>query len=385
MVEHLWFHPTANNVIYLATATQRSTIHVTPYVGETIHHLSVLLGGVAKKVIAFQVRSGQQNETTFHVFSNFHTHNMDALITSLEDNPNYRFIPLGPSSAAGVMTAAFFIMMVAWIYNAVRFRGFLAWSIARIILFCAILTVGYILKIVCNSILSNDGQNATNEQVTQFVNIYIAANALTAIGTFILFTGLLSITRNWVLSKRDGTNEQHTRRDSRIFRILTIITVVALVLTIVGSSNNMNVLRVASNAIFIVLVVLLLLVIRFYHYELAHGTEYRSSAETSKFSHPYAVQFVLFLSTFLLLIAQAFKLAQYAVPVTSPALKNIALIYIFGPVIDLIILIIMAISWGPVFHKSIWQRILAQRQAEGVAMENANAPGYPMTEQYSRS
>ncbi|KAI8577905.1 hypothetical protein K450DRAFT_249835 [Umbelopsis ramanniana AG] len=301
---------------------------------------------------------------------------MDALISYLENDPNDRFIPLGPSSAAGVMAAAFFIMVIAWIYNAVRFRGFLVWSIARIILFCAILTVGFILKIVCNSVLSSMGDTPTEAQITQFVNLYIATNALTAIGTFILFTGLLSITYNWVLSKRNGSDPREAGRDSRIFRMLIMLTIVSLVLTIVGSSLNMNVLRLAGNAIFVALVALLLIIIRYYHHGLEDGTMPISSTPTSKLHHPYAVQFFLFISTFLLLIAQAFKLAQYAVNVGSPALKNIALIYIFGPVIDLIILIILAISWGPVFHDTIWRRLLAQRQAQDAA-----ASEYPMAEQ----
>jgi hypothetical protein len=303
---------------------------------------------------------------------------MDALITYLENDPNYRFIPLGPSSAAGVMAAAFFIMVIAWIYNAIRFRGFMVFSIVRIILFCAILTVGFILKIVCNSILSNNSENATQNQITQFINLYIATNALTAIGNFILFTGLLSMTYNWVLSKRNGSDPREAGRDRRIFRVFILLTIIALVLTIVGSSQNMNSLRLASNAIFIALIALLLIVIRRYHHALEVGSLPISSTPTSKLNHPYAVQFVLFLCTFLLLIAQAFKLAQCAVSVSSPALKNMALIYIFGPVIDLIILIILAISWGPVFHNTIWRRILAQRQAQGVALEDATTSEYPM-------
>jgi hypothetical protein len=309
---------------------------------------------------------------------------MDGLITYLENDPNDRFIPLGPSSAAGVMAGAFFIMVIAWIYNAIRFRGFLVWSIARIILFCAILTVGFILKIVCNSILSKYGENATEAQITQFVNLYIATNALTAIGTFILFTGLLSITYNWILSKRDGSNLQDAGRDSRIFRVLIMLTIVSLVLTIVGSSLNMNVLRIASNAIFVVLIVLLLLVIRRYHYLLEDASR-PITPTTFMMKDPFAVQFFLFICTVLLLIAQAFKLAQYAVPVSSPALKNVALIYIFGPVIELIILIILAITWGPVFHNTIWRRILAQRQAERGAEADEATSEYTMMERGNRT
>ncbi|KAG2177436.1 hypothetical protein INT44_007947 [Umbelopsis vinacea] len=298
---------------------------------------------------------------------------MDTLISYLENDANYRFIPLGPSSAAGVMAAAYLIMVFAWIINAVRFRGFLVWSLARIALFCAILAVGYILKIVCNSDLNSMGDNPSQAQITKFVNLYIATNALTAVGNFILFTGLLSITYNWVLSKRNGNDPRETGRDSRIFRVLIILTIVSLVLTIVGSAENMNVLRLAGNAIFVALVVLLLVAIRYYHHRLEDGTIPSTSTPTSKLRHPYAVQFILFLTTLLLLIAQAFKLAQYAVNVGSPALTNIALIYIFGPVIDLVIIIILAVSWGPVFHNTIWHRLVAQRQAQADA-----ASEYPM-------
>lgn len=306
---------------------------------------------------------------------------MDAVMTYLENDPNLRFIPLGPSSAAGVIAASFFVMLIAWIYNATRFKGFLVWSIVRIILFCAIGTAGYILRIVCNSLLSND--NLTESQKSTFINTYIASNALTAVGNFVLFTGLLSITRSWVAAERNIHDAHQVSRDSRVFRILVLLTIVALVLTIVGSALNQNTLRVASNAIFVALLVMMLVIIRRYHYNLdtditAQGTP-ASGKFGSKFSHPYAVQFLLFINTLLLLAAQSFKLAQYAVPVGSPALTNIALIYIFGPVLDLIILIILAVTWGPVFHNIIFTRLNARKQAQ--ASEGQNLSGqHPMAE-----
>jgi hypothetical protein len=308
---------------------------------------------------------------------------MDAVMIYLENDPNLRFIPLGPSSAAGVIAAAFFIMLVAWIYNAVRFRGFLVWSIVRIILFCAIGTVGYILKIVCNSLLNDE--TITNSQTSMFINIYIASNALTAIGNFILFTGLLSITRSWVTAKRSLTDTQQISRDSRIFKILILLTIVAMVLTIVGSALNQNTLRLASNAIFVALIVFLLLAIRRYHHNLDNNTYVQSNKFGASMSHPYAVQFLLFLNTFILLIAQAFKLSQYAVPVGSPALKNVAIIYIFGPVLDLIILIILAVTWGPVFHATIWTELVARRQAETANSEQVDTTEHPMTDMSSQA
>ena len=71
--------------------------------------------------------------------------------SSLENNPNYRFIPLGPSSAAGVIAAVFIILLFCWLYLAVRCHGFLRGSVIRLVVFCLVGATGYILRIVCNS------------------------------------------------------------------------------------------------------------------------------------------------------------------------------------------------------------------------------------------
>ncbi|KAG2171557.1 hypothetical protein INT43_008283 [Umbelopsis isabellina] len=296
---------------------------------------------------------------------------MEAVESYLENDPNYRFIAVGPSSAAGVMVAAFFLLLLAFIYNAIRYRGFLRFSIVRINLFCAILTAGYILRIVCNIKLNNPAP--TSADVSQFLTIYIAASALTAVGNFVLFLAILSILNNWVSMKRQILERPEMPRERRFNIAIILLTVAALALTIAGSATNNNTLRIIGNAIFLFLIFYLLIVVRYYHRVFADSPE--STAQTSKpsswTSHTYAVQATLAFCLIVLLAAQAFKLAQSVAPVSSPALKSIALVYIFGPIPDLIILIVLAITWGPVFHKNIYTKMAEWRTTQLPMAQNS--------------
>ncbi|CAM0139077.1 hypothetical protein VKS41_007895 [Umbelopsis sp. WA50703] len=289
---------------------------------------------------------------------------MEALESYLENDPNYRFIPVGPSSAAGVMAAAFFLLLLAFMYNAIRYRGFLKFSIFRINLFCAILTAGYILRIVCNIKLNNPAP--TSADVSQFLTIYIAASALTAVGNFVLFLAILSILNNWVSMKRQILDKPQLPRERRFNVAVILLTVVALAMTVVGSALNNNTFRIVGNAIFLFLVLYLLIIVRYYHRVFADSPEtiVQASKQHGWASHRHSVQATLAFCLVVLLAAQAFKLAQSVAPVSSPALKSIPVIYIFGPVLDLIILIVLAATWGPVFHSSIYTKMNEWRDTQ---------------------
>ncbi|GAB5590708.1 hypothetical protein Unana1_05608 [Umbelopsis nana] len=303
--------------------------------------------------------------------------------SSLENNPQYRFIPLGPSSAAGVIAAVFIILLICWLYLAARFHRFLLGSVIRLVVFCLVGAIGYILRIVCNSQIPNGA--STSDQINTFINLYIAANTLTSIGNFFLFNALTAVGNAWVESKRSVTETNQIYFERRMYRYFTLATLAALILSIVGSANNNNSLRIASNGIFVGLLVVLLLTIPYYHSELELGDNRRnepvstsSKLGSKAFTHPYAIQVTLFVCTLILLAAQAFKLAQSVVPIGTPALQNIALIYIFSPVLNLIILIILTVTWYPVFYATLWERHVAFQRSQTEYLESQNAGGYPM-------
>jgi uncharacterized membrane protein len=303
--------------------------------------------------------------------------------SSLENNPNYKFIPLGPSSAAGVIAAVFIILLFCWLYLAVRCHGFLRGSVIRLVVFCLVGATGYILRIVCNSQIPNE--NSTSSQIDTFVNMYIAANTLTSIGNFFLFNALTAIGNAWAESKRTVTESQAIYFERRLFRYFTLATLAAMILSIVASSDNDNTLRIASNGIFVGLLVVLLFAILYYHNQLDvqrsnQGIVNPSKSGSRAFSHPYTIQILLFVCTFLLLISQTFKLAQSIVPVGSIALQNVTLIYILGPVLNLIILIILTVTWYPVFYSTLWERQAAFQRSQTEFLEVQNAGDYRMQE-----
>lgn len=318
------------------------------------------------------------------------------VISSLENNPNYRFVPIGPDSAAGIIAAVFIILLAVWIYLGLKCGKFLLPAVIRLLVYCSISAVGYILRIVCNSLLSS---LQTADEVNNFVNLYIAANTLTALGNFFLFNAIAAVAKTWAACSRDPShlrdNSAAMAFENKIYRYFNLATLVTMILNIVGSSEANNSIRVASNAIFVALLVVLMLAIAYYYvtfksqprpaYDIAEPVGKHSTG----WSHPDLIPGILFVCSFLLLIAQAFKLSQTLVPVGSPALTNIALIYIFSAAIDLIILIIITIAWRPVFYYGLKDKQMALNKAQteyDMEQQNTNSDGYLMNEQnYSAS
>jgi hypothetical protein len=163
-----------------------------------------------------------------------------------------------------------------------------------------------------------------------------------------------------------------------------------MILNTVGSSNGDNFIKITGNALFVALLVVLLLAIAYYYVSFksqprpAYDVPDPVGKQSVGWSHPDLIPGVLFLTTFILLIAQTFKLSQTLVPVGTPALTNVALIYIFSAVLDLIILIILTVTWRPVFYYGLKdkQQALDRAQTEyNLVEQNANTDGYPMSEQ----
>ncbi|KAG2171606.1 hypothetical protein INT43_008332 [Umbelopsis isabellina] len=318
------------------------------------------------------------------------------VISSLENNPNYRFVPIGPDSAAGIIAAVFIILLAVWIYLALKCGKFLLGAVIRLLVYCALGAVGYILRIVCNSLLSS---LHTTDEINNFVNLYIAANTLTALGNFFLFNAIAAVAKTWAACSRDPAhlrdNTMAMAFENKLYRYFNLATLVTMILNIVGSSNGSNSIRIASNAIFVALLVVLMFALAYYYVTFksqprpAYDILEPVGKQSTGWSHPDLIPGILFLCSFLLLIAQAFKLAQTLVPIGTPALTNIALIYIFSAVIDLIILIIMTIAWRPVFYFGLKDKQMALDRAQteyDLEQQNTNSDGYPMNEQnYSAS
>jgi hypothetical protein len=126
----------------------------------------------------------------------------------------------------------------------------------------------------------------------------------------------------------------------------------------------------------------LLFAIYYYHTQLDvqrfnPGVVDPSKYGSRPFSHPYTIQILLFVCTFLLLIGQTFKLAQSIVPVGSFALQNVPLIYILGPVLNLII---FTVTWYPVFYSTLWERQVVFQRSQTEFLEVQNAGDYRMQE-----
>ncbi|OZJ02647.1 hypothetical protein BZG36_04407 [Bifiguratus adelaidae] len=292
---------------------------------------------------------------------------MASSATSIEGyllaNPNYRFVPLGPVSAAAVVTAVFFIMFFVWVYNLFRYRGFLTGSVIRLIAFCLIAIVGYILRIVC--IETQPSIDADSATINNYVNLYIVSNTLTGIGNFFLFNALTATTYAWVTSSVRG------------------------VLSLNRASQNNNTIRIVGNLIFLVLLVVLIVVILFYSTQI-HSSPSETAEPVAReqkglfyLSYPYTVQIVLVINLAILTALQSFKLAQSLCPIDAPPLRNEALIYVFNPVLKLVILIVLAITWGPVFYAILYSRILVLRQRNTQQAANADiesaSPAYPQS------
>ncbi|KAH8552418.1 hypothetical protein BGW37DRAFT_286166 [Umbelopsis sp. PMI_123] len=308
---------------------------------------------------------------------------MNNIESSLEDNPNYRFTPLGPDSAAGVIAAVFIIMIFPWLYILARHHRFLIGSVIRMLLYTLIGAVGYILRIVCNSQIP--GANSTSDQINNFINLYIAANVMSSIGNFILFNAITAVGNAWVESNRRVSDLNQIYFERRIFRYFTLATLVALILNIVASSNNRNDLRIASNSIFVALLVILLLAIIYYSATLDtsynRSNDYNTSKGTSEFlSNPHTIPKVLFVCTFLLLVSQAYKLAQSVVPVGTVALTSIPLIYILGPALNLVVLIILTVTWVPTFYNTLWERRVAFERSQTEYLQSQQGDDYQMNQ-----
>ncbi|KAI9281685.1 hypothetical protein BC943DRAFT_329370 [Umbelopsis sp. AD052] len=300
--------------------------------------------------------------------------------STLENNPNYRFIPLGPNAAAGVIAAAFIILIFPWVYLLVRYRRFLIGAVIRLLIFTLVGATGYILRIVCNGMIPTTSSSA--DQINLFINLYIASNTMTNIGNFFLFNALTAVANSWIESNRGVTESVRIAFERKIYRYFTLATLVALILNIVGASDNRNDLRIASNAIFVVLLVVLLFAIVYYNFTLEiphHRRENNNSEKNSGFlSHPSTIPRVLFICTFLLLVSQTFKLAQSIVPVGTPALTSIPLIYILGPTLNLVVLIILTVTWAPVFYNTLWERKVAFERSLSEYLEPGQGGDYQM-------
>lgn len=304
--------------------------------------------------------------------------------SSLENNPDYRFQPLGPNAAAGVIAAVFIILIFPWAYFLVRYRRFLTGAVVRLLAFTLIGATGYILRIVCTSKLPT--ASSSNDDINQFINLYIASNTLTSIGNFFLFNAITAVANTWIESNRGVQDTVRIAFERKIYRYFTLATLAALILNIVGASDNMNSLRIASNAIFVALLVILLLAIIYYNATLEipqHRADYNKE-NGSAFSHPNTIPLVLFISAFLLLVTQAFKLAQSVVPVGTIPLTSVALIYILGPTLNLIVLIILTITWVPVFYNTLWERRVAFERSLSEYTEPGRGGGMPMDEMNQR-
>lgn len=304
--------------------------------------------------------------------------------SSLENNPNYRFQPLGPNAAAGVIAAAFIILIFPWAYFIVRYRRFLVGAVARLLLFTLIGSTGYILRIVCNGKIPT--ASSSDADINLFINLYIASNTMTNIGNFFLFNAMTAVANSWIESNRGVQDTIRIAFERKIYRYFTLATLVALILNIVGASDNMNSLRIASNAIFVVLLVVLLLAIIYYNQtlEIPHHRADYNKENGGAFSHPNAIPLVLFVCALLLLASQAFKLAQSIVPVGTVALTSVALIYIMGPTLNLVTLIILTITWVPVFYNTLWERRVAFERSLSEYLEPGRGGGMPMDERNQR-
>jgi hypothetical protein len=143
-----------------------------------------------------------------------------------------------------------------------------------------------------------------------------------------------------------------------------------MILNTVGSSNGDNFIKITGNAVFVALLVVLLLAIAYYYVSLksqprpAYDVSDPVGKQSVGWSHPDLIPGLLFLTTFILLIAQTFKLSQTLVPVGTPALANVALIYIFSAVLNVIILIILTITWRPVFYYGLKDKQQALDRAQ---------------------
>jgi hypothetical protein len=302
--------------------------------------------------------------------------------STLENNPNYRFIPLGPNAAAGVISAVFIILIFPWAYFLVRYRRFLIGAVIRLLAFTLIGATGYILRIVCNGKIPD--ASSTADQINLFINLYIASNTMTNIGNFFLFNALTAVANTWIESNRGVTESIRIAFERKIYRYFTLATLVALILNIVGASDNRNDLRIASNAIFVVLLVVLLIAIVYYNLTLEIPQHRIDNNNISKadgvFSHPSTIPRVLLICTFLLLVSQAYKLAQSIVPVGTIALTSIALIYILGPTLNLVVLIILTITWVPVFYNTLWERKVAFDRSLSEYLEPGQGGDYQLNQ-----
>ncbi|OZJ06582.1 hypothetical protein BZG36_00622 [Bifiguratus adelaidae] len=276
----------------------------------------------------------------------------DNIETYLENNTSLRFIPLG--------TAAFY-----------------GGRFLRIAFFCGINITGYILRIICNQNIP--GLNPTTgqtpaqykAQVGSFITLYTVSNSLTTAGGFILVICLIWLLRTWVMAVT------HTR--GLRFMALVLLTMVGLGLTIVGASIYSNPLRVAGNIINLVLTVLLMVAIAYYHREFKRDPQFQQDVDRSRgnviekpssipfIPHPFDVQYIMLVCAFIMILRQSYKVAQSAVTdLSSAALKSEAVLFIFDPVLQIIVLLILVISWGPVFHDTIYKKQLELReQARG--------------------
>ncbi|KAF7724417.1 hypothetical protein EC973_001081 [Apophysomyces ossiformis] len=289
---------------------------------------------------------------------------MDTFSPEAQETYARFFTPLGPSAAAGVVGAIFFILFLVWIYIAIRSRGFLKMAVLRLFIFCLAGGVGYSLRIACNNNMPT--ATTSSSDFSKFINLYIASSVMTALGNFFLFNALSAVTIAWVEQCRDPSQKDLIARDQRYLRLFTIATLVALILTIVSSSKNDNTLRTASNGIFTALLVILLLALCFFRVEFA------SRITTSRHA---ALPIVLFVCTFILLIAEAFKLYQCVAPIGSPALTSVTLTYVFAAMLQLIILIILTISWIPIFYTLLSKEPQAKQESQG-----RDTDAYPMAD-----